>query len=442
MTRNLAGATRAALVAVIASTAIITAAPIGSAVGCYTGTAEGDYCYTSTATESTVVGYIGTSVDVAIPGTLGGLPVTAIGTQAFYLKYLETVTIPDSVTTIGEDAFRQNSISSLALPSSLVSVDAGAFNHNALTSLTLPDGVEVIGSHAFSYNDLTSLTIPSSVTTIRSFAFYRTSLDSVAFASTTGLATIEDSAFGSNFLKTVTMGGDEPASLGTSAFGAVASGNDPLVSFPEGATYTHGVPGVWSANGTDYRVQEPVTVIFVTPVGTAPATAHPIAYTGTVDPGDLTATGYRFDGWYAAASGGTALTFPRTMTGDTTFYAQWEARAVTSPSNAGTKESVTVSGTGFEPGESVRIELHSDPVLLTTVIADAGGAFTTTVTIPSTTAAGNHSLVLLGSLTGASTHTLTISAALADTGTNPTPLALTALGLVGVGLLLRRLTAR
>ena len=49
---------------------------------------------------------------------------------------------------------------------------------------------------------------------------------------------------------------------------------------------------------------------------------------------------------------------------------------------------LTLSGDGYTPGESIQIVLHSDPVLLETVNADANGQFQTAVTIPIDTPVG------------------------------------------------------
>jgi hypothetical protein len=58
--------------------------------------------------------------------------------------------------------------------------------------------------------------------------------------------------------------------------------------------------------------------------------------------------------------------------------------------------SVTISGTGFAKDvPELALELHSDPVPLGSVATDASGAFTTSLTIPATVEAGEHSVVVL-----------------------------------------------
>ncbi len=77
-----------------------------------------------------VTGYTGPGGDIAIPATLGGLPVVAIGGWAFHdNNSITSVTIPDSVQTIGNRAFRQC---------------------GSLVSITIPDSVQTIGGLAFS----------------------------------------------------------------------------------------------------------------------------------------------------------------------------------------------------------------------------------------------------------------------------------------------------
>ena len=57
---------------------------------------------------------------------------------------------------------------------------------------------------------------------------------------------------------------------------------------------------------------------------------------------------------------------------------------------------LTVSGTGFEPGETVQATLHSTPIDLGTVTADADGAVSLTFTVPADLEPGLHSVDLVG----------------------------------------------
>ncbi|WP_203675763.1 HtaA domain-containing protein, partial [Cellulomonas phragmiteti] len=59
---------------------------------------------------------------------------------------------------------------------------------------------------------------------------------------------------------------------------------------------------------------------------------------------------------------------------------------------------LTLTADGFAPGEAgVRVELHSDPVVLARgLVADASGVVTTSVTVPAATPAGRHTLVVVG----------------------------------------------
>ena len=53
-----------------------------------------------------ITGYTGSATAVTIPDRINGLPVTRIGSDAFYECYkLTSVTIPNSVASIGDGAF-------------------------------------------------------------------------------------------------------------------------------------------------------------------------------------------------------------------------------------------------------------------------------------------------------------------------------------------------
>lgn len=84
--------------------------------------------------------YNGSADHLAIPATLDGKTVTAIGDSAFYFcDSLTTVSIPDSVTTIGNGAFSEC---------------------DSLTTVTIPDSVTAIGYYAFDNCFNLTLTVP------------------------------------------------------------------------------------------------------------------------------------------------------------------------------------------------------------------------------------------------------------------------------------------
>jgi hypothetical protein len=79
-----------------------------------------------------------------------------------------------------------------------------------------------------------------------------------------------------------------------------------------------------------------------------------------------------------------------------------------------------IDATGFQPGENVTVTLHSDPVLLTTLIADDGGRASGTVTVPLDTAVGAHTITVVGELSGISLEApITVVAAVETTVSQP-----------------------
>ena len=104
----------------------------------------------------------------------------------------------------------------------------------------------------------------------------------------------------------------------------------------------------WTAN--DYEVS------FVTEHGDAP-TSQNVKYNGTAsDPGELTAEGYTFIGWYADEAHKTKFDFSTPITGDTKVYAKWTAKDyevsfVTEHGDAPTSQNVPYNETADDPGK-------------------------------------------------------------------------------------------
>ncbi len=99
-----------------------------------------------------VAKYIGSALEVCVPSTYQGKPVTEIGERAFYECWdLTSITLPESITRIGTRAFAYcTSLTSFTIPSRVTSIGSFAFCYCInFTSITIPSSITVIGSDAF-----------------------------------------------------------------------------------------------------------------------------------------------------------------------------------------------------------------------------------------------------------------------------------------------------
>ncbi|MCL1928343.1 MAG: leucine-rich repeat domain-containing protein [Treponema sp.] len=154
----------------------------------------------------TIDKYTGTDTNVTIPSVINGVPVTAIGNDAFKDKGLTSVTIPYGVTSIGNNAFEDNQLTYVSIPGSVTSIGNFAFSYNQLTSVTIPSSITVINWGTFMYNQLASVTIPNSVISIENNAFAYNSLSSVTIpGSVTAIG--GNQVFSNNQLTSITFEG-------------------------------------------------------------------------------------------------------------------------------------------------------------------------------------------------------------------------------------------
>lgn len=118
-------------------------------------------------------------VEIIIPASIDGIPVTAIGESAFSEPYdnktqfITTIVVPESVTEIGEYAFADcKALKNITLGSGVTSLGEGVFCASGIEKVILPAGCTAIPDNMFSgCNSLKEVTIPSSVTTIGEEAF-------------------------------------------------------------------------------------------------------------------------------------------------------------------------------------------------------------------------------------------------------------------------------
>ena len=248
-------------------------------------------------------------------------------------------TVDYAVTTIGPSAFQSKTLTAVTLPSSLTTIGFAAFNNNQLASLTIPNGVTTIGNNAFELNLLVSVTIPNSVTTIGDFAFMANLLTSVTIPA--NVTTLGWSALGTSLsLASVKFLGSAPTTIGTSPLGTTGTPSGPLVSY-YARNSGFATPTWGSFGGYSYMSQALATVTFdANGHGTAPAATDVVVGQSVANPGALTAAGFTVNGWFAAASGGTAVAFPDAIAADTTLYAQWSV----APAAAATGSNLAATG--------------------------------------------------------------------------------------------------
>jgi len=137
---------------------------------------EAQFDYTTNNSTITIAKYEGVSGLVSIPSIINGLPVIAIGTNAFWGCNLTNIMIPSSVTSIGKWAFANcTNLTSVMFPNSVTSIGEWAFARcERLANVTIPtNSVTTIGDCAFfDCISLANLTIPKNVTFPRGHPFW------------------------------------------------------------------------------------------------------------------------------------------------------------------------------------------------------------------------------------------------------------------------------
>ena len=126
---------------------------------------EMDFTYVVALDQAAIIDYCGSVVDLVIPDTLGGFPVTRICMSAFQnCKALKTVTIPSGIVSIGESVPDENGYIAPLEDFDPVPVigwrcgtmnlrqaaNRAVFDHcPSLTDIYLPENIETIYKYAF-----------------------------------------------------------------------------------------------------------------------------------------------------------------------------------------------------------------------------------------------------------------------------------------------------
>ena len=125
-------------------------------------------------TTGTITAYNAYATYLAIPETIGGAPVKAIGDEAFeYHYYLAVLELPEGLETIGDRAFAHcETLQYVSFPDSLKTIGAEAFNGGYKARALNLENVETIGDGAFKFSRITgALTLPEGLTAIGANAF-------------------------------------------------------------------------------------------------------------------------------------------------------------------------------------------------------------------------------------------------------------------------------
>jgi uncharacterized repeat protein (TIGR02543 family) len=108
-------------------------------------------------------------------------------------------------------------------------------------------------------------------------------------------------------------------------YSAASSGNQ--YTWPHSLTGNVTMHAQWQENGSPQPTQ--YTIIFDNHGGSAVTAITANEGAAVSKPADPTLSGYTFNGWYSAASGGTQYTWPHSLTGNVTMHAQWTAVSYT-----------------------------------------------------------------------------------------------------------------
>lgn len=139
----------------------------------------GDFVFSVSGSNATLVEYKGSSASVEIPSKVGTASVTAIGNEAFWgNKTMKTVSIPSTVKVIGTAAFNEcSALTKVVLPSKLTTLGDAVFWYcTNLKQVFVPKTVTKMGENLFTgcHSKLTVYVVKGSFAESRMSAFPQT----------------------------------------------------------------------------------------------------------------------------------------------------------------------------------------------------------------------------------------------------------------------------
>ncbi len=161
-----------------------------------------------------------TQINIVIPDTYRGLPVTTVGSWAFaYNESIVSVTFSENLDSIEECAFEQcYGLKNIVFGNGIATIGKSAFRVcTGLSKVTIPGNVKTIGASAFEgCKSLSSITISNGVTTIESSAFAGTAIKSIEIPNS--VSKIGEGLFNSCSSLTTAIVGSGITNLSTGTF--------------------------------------------------------------------------------------------------------------------------------------------------------------------------------------------------------------------------------
>ena len=341
-----------------------------------------DFEFTPDNTAVIVKHYRGAAADVTIPSRYKGKPVTAINNAAFPNSAVTGVTIPDSVTSIPDAAFYNcGNLETIHIPVSVTFIGSYAFDVcPSLMTVTYPgsktqwdDNITKGSNNDVLENHLICAKLEATFTADGTTFAQPQTIDRGGKFTEPAAPSKENHTFAGWYNGDEKFDFDADTTNAPNVLNLVAKWdiNKYTVQFVSehgsfaDQTIEHGkliktdkltIPPVegftfdgWytDENRTiEFDFTKPITsnttvyakwtakdyeVSFVTEHGNAPASQN-VKYNKTAtNPGELTAEGYTFIGWYADEAHNTKFDFTQPITGDTKVYAKWEKNAPVLP---------------------------------------------------------------------------------------------------------------
>lgn len=340
----------------------------------------GDFSYSFGKKEATIIKYNADEEFVSIPSEINGRKVTVIGEKAFCKRtggayysgrtysYTINITIPDTVTTIRSSAFECcTSLKSIKIPDSVTYIGSFAFSEcKNLYYAELGSGITTLNSGTFSgCKALYAIDIPQSVEEIANQVFYECENLSRAGIGKKVKKIGTQAFFGCSSLKSVTIPA-RVSEIGNKAFGYSSY-------YVEGRDYGYwneyktgiSISGYSNTEAQAYAGRNSINFISLGD----PPPIYTVSFNsngGSVDTasveveskdsiGKLPApsrSGYTFDGWFTAASGGIKITESYAVTKTQTVYAHWTMIKFTVTLNAN-GGSVTPASVSIQQGKAI-----------------------------------------------------------------------------------------